>query len=471
MWQACAHRAQRTGTQDQEPGASAARRRDIVSTVAPGRPKTARPSHPLTNGAFLALWGVQTVTQTAQNVISFALLVLAQQVTGSSAAVAFIVLSFSLPAVLFGTLSGVLVDRWDKRQVMVWSNAIRGAAVITYVFVDEPSEMVWVYAASFLYATSAQVFAPAQGAVIPKLIGQSQLIAANSLYNMTNMAAQFLGFTVVGWVMVRTFGLRDVFLIVFVLNIAATGVLRLIPIPPMKAVPDEGNTFERMWSELLEGWGYIAARRQMLITIFHLAIANAVFMMIGTIGPAFVSQIIKIRAEDLGVLLAPAGVCALLGAVAVQRFAHLDNRHPMIHAGVVGVGVAILGLSLLQPAVLAFGDVLGITVSLTVLTALAVVLSMTFGFSAAFIAIPGQTVLQENSTDAVRGRVLATYFMVSNGASFFPVIIAGSAADRLGILETIGLMGAFILAIGLISQWNYRRNPESWKPRATMLAE
>ncbi len=471
MWSARAYRAQRTGAQDQEPGAGAASWWRTVSTVAPGRPRHARPAHPLTNGAFLALWAVQSVTQTAQYVISFALLVLAQQVTGSSAAVAFIILTFSLPSVLFGTFSGVLVDRWDKRRVMVWSNAIRGAAVLTYIFVDQPWEMVWVYAASFLYATSAQFFAPAQGAVIPKLIGQAQLIAANSLYNMTNMAAQFLGFTVVGWVMVRTFGLRDVFLIVFVLNVAATGVLRLIPIPPMKAVPGEGSTFGRMWSELLEGWSYIAARRPLLITILHLAIANAVFMMIGTLGPAFVSRIIKIRAEDLGILLAPAGVSALLGAVAVQRFARLDNRHPMIHAGVIGVGVAIMGLALLEPSVSALGDALGIAVSLTSLTALAVVLSMTFGFSAAFIAIPGQTVLQENSTDAVRGRVLATYFMVSNGASFFPVIIAGSAADQVGILETIGLVGALILAVGLVSHWSFRRHPGSWSLRAPVLRE
>lgn len=433
-----------------------------MSTVAPDLPSRTRPSHPLTNRAFLALWAVQTVTQTAQYVISFSLLVLAQQVTGSSAAVAFIVLSFSLPSVLFGTLSGVLVDRWDKRKVMVWSNAIRGAAVITYIFVDKPAEMVWVYAASFLYATSAQVFAPAQGAVIPKIIGPSQLIAANSLYNMTNMAAQFLGFTVVGWILVRTFGLRDVFIIVFVVNVAASVVLRLIPVPPMRAESDEGSTVERIWAELIEGWSYITARRHMLITIFHLAIANAVFMMIGTLGPAFVSRIIKIRAEDLGILLAPAGICALLGAVAVQRFARLDNRHPMIHGGVVGVGVAILGLALLEPTVSALGEALGTSISLATLTTLAVILSMTFGFSAAFIAIPGQTVLQENSTDAIRGRVLAMYFMVSNAASFFPIVIAGSAADCVGILETIGLMGTFILAIGLVSHWSYRRHPDMW---------
>jgi hypothetical protein len=279
---------------------------------------------------------------------------------------------------------------------------------------------------------------------------------------MTNMAAQFLGFTVVGWVLVRTFGLRDVFIIVFAVNVAASVVLRLIPIPPMKAETDEGSTIERIWAELIEGWNYITARRHMLITIFHLAIANAVFMMIGTLGPAFVSRIIKIRAEDLGILLAPAGICALLGAVAVQRFARIDNRHPMIHGGVVGVGVAILGLALLEPAVSALGEALDTSISLATLTTLAVLLSMTFGFSAAFIAIPGQTVLQENSTDAIRGRVLAMYFMVSNAASFFPIVIAGSAADSVGILETIGLMGALILAIGLVSHWSYRRQPAIW---------
>ncbi|MDP9378829.1 MAG: MFS transporter [Chloroflexota bacterium] len=428
--------------------------------------RRSRSNHPLANPSFLALWAVQAVTQTVQNVINFSLLVLAQTVTGSSAQVAFIILSFSFPAVIFSTLAGVLVDRWDKRRVMAWSNAIRGAAVLSYIFVNKPSEMAWVYTASFIFATSALFFSPAMGTLIPKIVGKDQLIAANSIFNVTFMASQFLGFTIIGWLMIRTLGLRNVFIVVFTIYLIASVVIALLPLPTMKAVAQKaGNPLDRMWTELLEGWRYIAARRQMVVTILHLSIANAIFLVIGAIGPAFVSEIIKRRAEDLGLLLAPAGICALLGALAVQHFARPNNRHGMVHFGLIGVGASIIGLAVIAPAVRLLGRFTAIDLSLSQLTALAVVLGMGFGFSAAFVAIPAQTVLQESSTDEIRGRVLATFFTVSNAASFLPIVLAGAVADRLGILETFGLVGAFILAVGALSQYNYTRYPEAWRIR------
>lgn len=417
----------------------------------------------LTNPVFMALWVTQAATQTAQNVINFSLLVLAQQLTGSSAQVGLIILSFSVPAVIFGAVAGVLVDRWDKRVVMVVSTLVRGVAVGSYIFVSTAGDMPRVYLASFLFATSAQFFAPAQGAVIPKLVGNKHLIAANSLYNLTFMASQFLGFTLVGWLLIRLLDLRNVFILVFFVYLVCAGVIAVLPIPPMKASTGSGRRLRRIWTELMEGWGFIVSRRALLVTIIHLSIANSIYLMLGTLGPEFVSRVLKIRAEDLGVLLAPAGIATLAGVLAVSRTAKAGNRHQMIHGGLAGVGLSIIGLASLEPLTRLVTYLTGLPLPLTAVTALAVVISTIFGFSAAFITIPAQTVLQENSPDNIRGRVLATFFTVSNAASFFPILLAGIIADWIGILETLALVGLFILAVGLSSHYSYVKAGHAWE--------
>ncbi len=419
---------------------------------------------PFANRNFLGLWVSQAVTQTSANVVNYSLLVLAQSLTNSSTQVGLIILSFSLPAVLFSTLAGVLVDRWDKRVVMVASNAVRGIAVLTYVFAQGAEDMPWVYMASFIFATATQFFAPAEGSVIPRLVGRKRLIAANSLYNLTNMAAQFLGFTVIGWLLVRTLGLTRLFIVVSVIYICAAALIGFLRIPLMRATPKQGSALSHMWDDLVEGWSYIAARRSLLATIVHLSIANSTYLLLGTLAPAFVLLVLKVRAEDLGVLLVPAGLSTLAGAISVSRLARPENRHKMIHGGLVGVGVAVMGLAGLSPLTRLGEWISSAPVPLSIITLMAVILSVAFGYSAAFIAIPAQTLMQESSTDEIRGRVLSTFFTVSNAAAFVAILLAGSLADRLGVVETMAISGSAILAVGLYSQYRYSKRGYTPKP-------
>lgn len=415
----------------------------------------------LGNHLFLALWATQGVTQTAQNVINFSLLVLAQMLTGSSASVGLMILAFSVPAVLFSSAAGVLVDRWDKRLVMAVSNLVRGLAVASYMLVDTAADLPKVYLAAFLFATAAQFFSPAEGALIPRIVGSRSLIAANSLYNLTFIAAQFLGFTLVGWLLIRTLGLHRVFFVVSLLYLAAAILILSLPLPRMRA-GESGAEGRHFWRELIEGWRFIARRRVLLVTMVHLSVANSMYLLLGTLGPAYVSTVLRIRAADLGLLLSPAGALTLAGIAAVHRLARPDNRHTMVHWGLAGAGSAILGLALTAPLSQLLTAITGLRVGTTVLTVLAVPFSMLLGFSTSFITIPAQTVLQENSGDDIRGRVLATFFAVSNAVAFFPILVAGAVADLLGILETFAIVGGVILAIGILSQMAYVRTKGTW---------
>ncbi len=434
----------------------------MTVTQAPPSPSGSRAWAVLRNPVFLIIWVSQALTQTAQNVINFALLILAQNLTGTATGVGLIILSFSAPAVLFGALAGVLVDRWNKKLVMAVSTVLRGAAVASYLLVRSPQHMWWAYAASFVFSAAAQFFSPAEGTVIPKVVGKQHLIAANSIYNLTFMGSQFVGFTLLGWLLVKIFGLYTVFGVMGAVFLVCSVLLALARIPTMETEPQEGNALAKVWDELLEGWHFIAQRRTLSVSITHLSVINSSYLLIGTLGPAFAAEILRIGPANLGILLAPAGICTLIGAVVVNHLARPSNRYRMIHAGLLGVGLAIVALALVEPVTSSLVRTAGGSASLGLITLLAVLFTTPFGFSAALVAIPAQTVLQENSPDEIRGRVLATFFTLSNGVAFFPIIAVGVIADRVGVLPTMAGIGLLIAGLGAASHFVYHRSGRAW---------
>ena len=79
----------------------------------------------LTNRSFLLLWLAQLISQSAQNAILFTLLVLVTKLTKGSTFTSVLVLSFVIPSVVFGVFSGVIVDLWSKRLLLIYTNVAR----------------------------------------------------------------------------------------------------------------------------------------------------------------------------------------------------------------------------------------------------------------------------------------------------------------------------------------------------------
>ena len=83
----------------------------------------------LRNRAFLAIWGAQILSQVASNAVTSALIILVAEITHSNTSSSVLILLAVLPAILFGIAGGVIVDRTDRRLVLIITNALRAAAV------------------------------------------------------------------------------------------------------------------------------------------------------------------------------------------------------------------------------------------------------------------------------------------------------------------------------------------------------
>jgi len=181
----------------------------------------------LRNRDFLSLWGAQVLSQTAANALTYALVILVFRQTHQNTASSFLILLAILPAILFGTLAGVMVDRVDRKLVLVITNVLRGAAVVLMLLVKENE--VAPYVVNFLVATVTVFFVPAEGATIPKIVRKQDLLAANSLFSLTFNGSFVLGFALLAPIVVGVGDLDFLFSLLTTFYIVAAVLCSTLP--------------------------------------------------------------------------------------------------------------------------------------------------------------------------------------------------------------------------------------------------
>lgn len=423
----------------------------------------------LRNGAFLRLWLIQATTQVLQNMINFALLLRVRSVVEAhglaqaNTAISLVILAFSLPAVLFGPVAGVIADRTNKRSLMAMLNVARAVAVLLFLVIrpDWHVETILIayYMVTFLFGIAGQFFAPVLGATIPLVARPQQLMSANALFNLTSTAAQLIGFAAVGPILVRVLGIDTLFLITVIAYVAAAAlVLTLPPTPVVVRAIDEVtlHPMRRLWSDMKEGLVYILQDPALMRAIGYLTLAATTFLMVAALGPDFVTSVIGLSKEDIGFIVAPAGLGVLAGVLLVPRVVRWMGRDWLID---VSLAVAGLMLALLAVVRQVWGVIIPGNPTLWSVVGVAAAFTAVLGICNAFILVPAQTMLQERSHEGVRARVYATFFTISNTVAFVPIFFAAAAADIFGVRNVLLVMAALVGSLGLAGVV-HRRNAE-----------
>ncbi len=133
---------------------------------------------------FSLLWFGQLLSLVGDWVLLVALPFYVYDLTGSALLTGVMWMVESLPRLLLGSLAGVFVDRWDRRRTMIVADLTRALILLPLLLVHS-HEWLWViYVVAFLESVISQFFAPAKGAIIPRLVSEKDLMAANSLNAM-----------------------------------------------------------------------------------------------------------------------------------------------------------------------------------------------------------------------------------------------------------------------------------------------
>ena len=421
----------------------------------------------LKNPNFLALWAGQVFCQLADKVYLVLMIALINsqfQASDQSISgwVSALMMAFTIPAVLFGSVAGVFVDRWSKKVVLVASNIWRGILVLVippllWLTHDWqpvgvlPVGFLIILGVTFLVSTLTQFFAPAEQSAIPLIVKEQDLLSANSLYTTTMMASVIVGFAVGEPVLALADGLWTQLggsgglgkEILVGGSYAIAGLILFLLRTNEKPHPPE-TEFPHVFSDLRDGLRYLQENHRIRNALLQLIILFSVFAALTVLAVRMAEIIPNMKASQFGFLLASAGVGVAIGATILGQFGQRFSYKQLSFWGCLGMAGSLIGLSLFT------------TQLLPVLLFIALV-----GVFGVLVGIPMQTAIQTETPPDMRGKVFGLQNNVINIALSLPLALAGVAETFIGLKAVFFTLAAIVLVAGLFTWYNSGESSDS----------
>jgi len=409
----------------------------------------------LKNTSFLSLFLAELLSQIAMNMMNFILILVAFSLTTSNTAVSGIVLSFTIPAIFFGILAGVYVDRKNKKKVLLGTNILRGVLLILLAFVHE--KLLFVYAISFLIATITQFFIPAETPMIPILVKKEDLLSANALFGLALYGSLLIAYALSGPFLIF-FGSTNALLALAILYFLGALCVALIRLPKVVQPMQKRKlilTKRGIVSEIKEAISDILKIREVSHAFFLLVLSQVLILIIAVIGPGYAKHVLHISINQFPLyFVTPAAVGMVIGAMVLTNYLHRVSKKK---TATIGLFISAVAIFLLQ-----YGSVLSskafihtINVYLPHILQITIVHSMVvlafiLGIANALIFVPSNTTIQEQTSDAVRGKIYGTMNTIVALTSFLPIIAVGSIADIFGVPVVLSVIAIIVASIGAV---------------------
>lgn len=393
----------------------------------------------LKNRSFMALWTAQILSQVADKVFFvflIGLLVTYQPPSGlENSARSALMFAITLPAILFGSAAGIFVDRFDKRQILVGCNLLRGLLILAMPLL--PRAFMVLLFIGFLESVLTQFFAPAEQAAIPLLVPRQGLMSANALFTTTLMGSLIVGFAIGEplLTLAKMGGFFGQALLVGGLYFLGAALLYCLPL--RKTGADPHIVQAHPWSDFKAGLVYLRKDRLVSSAMVQLMILYSVFAALTVLAIDLVEEI-GLRATQFGFLLAAAGIGMVLGAAVLGHWGDRFHNKPL---PLLGFLTMALGLT-----VFTFTSDLWLGLSLSAL----------LGVGASMVGVPMQTLIQRQTPESMRGKVFGFQNNIVNIALSVPLAIAGPLTDAVGLRVVLLSMGAIVSLVGIWAWYNTR---------------
>ncbi len=294
----------------------------------------------LRNRNFLALWLGQVISQIGDSFTFLALLIMVNQLTGSTVSMGMMMISLTLPQLVFSFLAGVIVDRLDRKKIMIFSDLLRGLLVLAFLTVRSAEQVYIFYIVGFLVSTVSVFFGPAKTAMIPRIVeGEAKLLSANALSQTIRVAALLIGPALAGF-LIAWLGASLAF-VVDSLTYLVSAIAIMTITTSGKAMDEEGIGVTMIWQRFTDGVFYMLRHRTVLGIIVTVMVG---LLGIGAIEVLFVPYLqgeFGVGPEGLGFAQTAQGVGMLLGSVLVGNLAARFRLTRIIAWSIALLGFAI----------------------------------------------------------------------------------------------------------------------------------
>jgi MFS family permease len=394
---------------------------------------------------FALLWLGSLISFVGDWVLFIALPVYVYDLTGSALATGGMFIAQTAPRLLFGSIAGVFVDRWDRRRTMIVANLLSAAVLLLLLPVRSITDLWLVYLAAFLQASISLFFQPAESALVPALVGEEHLVHANALtalnWELTRLIAPPLG----GLVM-ALFGLGSVIAIDSLSFLLSAALIALIALPAAERVRPNvvhhahvASVWRAVWHELIEGLRLVRRDRLVRALFIITGVAMVAEGIINVLGFPWLKQVLHGDALTRGWMASAQAVGGLIGGLLIGRVSRLVR--PVYLIGLSGIVLGLVSLALINVTALPIDASLWLPVAL--------LLKLLQGVPIMGLFVSVDTLLQQSVADRYRGRIFGAYGAISALTMLGGQAAAGLLGDQVGLVPVLNWMGIMYLLAGV----------------------
>lgn len=381
----------------------------------------------------------QVVSQTGDKFYMLALSFMVLETTGSAARMGVVLFAGMLPLVAAGLFSGVVVDRFDRKKIIVGTDLCRGLIVslVALLYLQGALTFGLILLSQVLLGLNSAFFNPTIPAVIPMIVGRDDLSRANAKTQFVAGFANIAG-PAMGGLLVSLYG----YFIVFALNAASYFASALfecfLKLPAIRT-----NTREPLRSAFKEGYRYIFADGRLLVILFMVFVIHFFVGSIEVAVPVIANLLPGDGPANMGYIQTAFGAGAVIMALVLSRVGISGRESVMLFRAVAGIGlllvfIGLCGLS--APSLVPY-------LFLFLLVSAAIILAGT----------SFQSLIQGNTAPEMTGRVFGVVSSVGNFSIPFAMLVYGFLLAYGNTHFILGLSGLMIVLVTILSAWVYRK--------------
>jgi len=389
------------------------------------------------NRNFILLWVAQWISGAGD---TFTFLAIALKINdfytdaGDSArALGIILIAFALPQLFLGIFAGTLVDRWDRKWVMIASDLSRALIVPAFIFIQSAEDLPLACLVAFLASAFSVFFYPARTAILPCLVSKDELMTANGWMQVGNTAARLTGPVLAG-IVVGRWGV-DVAFGVDALSFVISALLVISIVGVATRAQPEGESTSTAWMDLKEGIRYVIESRLLQGVTLGISIAMLGIGAVNVLFIPFLRHEFQATAEALGGLEAVQGVGMLVGGLLIGALGKRLRPLP----------VAVLAMLILGVMVALGGSVSSLMMMMIVLPFV--------GFTLPPLNASLQTIIQRGVPQRILGRAGSVMDVATSVTNLLSMGVAGWLGDLIGLRQAFYLSGAMVFLGGLAMGW------------------
>lgn len=369
-------------------------------------------------GQFISLVGTW-MQQVAQSWLVY-------NITGSSLSLGLVGFASQLPLFAFSLFGGVAADRFDKRAVLIWTQAAAmvQAALMAWLAFSGHVQVWQVMCLAALLGVVNAVDVPTRQAFIVELVGREDLHNAIALNSSMFNSARILGPSVAG-LLLAAVGEGWCFTLNAMSFLAVIACLARMDTPRGARRPTGGSVGQ----QLREGLAYAWCDSRVRLVLFLVTVVSVMGMSFVVLMPVFARDVLGGGPQGLGLLMAAAGVGSLAAALTLALRGQGRGVGRFAYFGMLGFGASL--------ALFAQSANFWLSAALLVPVGYCMIASMA----------SANTMLQLLSPDGLRGRVMALYSMMFLGMAPFGALLAGGLAQAVGAPAAVTACGAVCLAV------------------------